>query len=859
MKFCTNCGAQVPDGSKFCTECGQKMEPAVVATPIAPAAPQQPVYAAPQEPVYEAPQQPAYVAPQQPAYEAPQQPAYEAPQQPAYEAPQQPAYEAPQQPAYEAPQQPAYEAPRQPAYEAPQQPAYEAPQPKYYGNANQSAPNASAGKEKKPLNKKLLVFGGIGVLLILVIILLVSCIGGGNADDPNLGVYNATSCVAVGMELGADGEWIELKAKGKVDMLLLGSEYSGKWKLDGENFVLTQAGTDYSGTLKNGVLTLDFAGMVYTFVKEGVTPPPAETTAPTVAANVGYWTLLRMDSEDPSQAASEEDVAMLKSLGLEMYVDMKEDGTGTIMLDDLVAFTWADGKLTANGESLDYTIENDHLLIAQDGITMVFARGEAPNPGATVTEPVTVTDPASTSPYSWWDGEWYGWWVVYSAHGEFEELEDSYWDAYANIQVNDDDTGYLELWDSDCEAGEIIAWADVSFGSGLSEIGCMISENGYFYDNALGHADWIADPPASEARFFEDMICIDGTYEDPSNEDNYYDYYVFLRPWGMYWEDVRNADTSECLYDEMMPAYYDDWYLPLINRGVTAMPDSYADGLAMAAGASSAGSAVDADASGVIGDYTVSFVGAEQITDYEGNPALRVYYDFTNNSSETTTALGDLGIEFRQDGYELISTFANDSFEIPEYGNEYRYIRPGVTIRCAAEYIIKEDGGDVEIRMYDYWNESTSVTVSYDLQNLPGRPAKDLQIVPVSDPQWIAEWPSEGTYSDDYYVSIASTELTSDDSGNDLLRVYFNFTNNSSEAISPWYALYIQLYQDGIALDTGFAEVSVEEDDNYYADVEPGASILASVCYELSSSSPVEVEISELWTNSGIGAVIELH
>ena len=26
--FCTNCGAQVPDGQKFCTNCGVKLQPA---------------------------------------------------------------------------------------------------------------------------------------------------------------------------------------------------------------------------------------------------------------------------------------------------------------------------------------------------------------------------------------------------------------------------------------------------------------------------------------------------------------------------------------------------------------------------------------------------------------------------------------------------------------------------------------------------------------------------------------------------------------------------------------------------------------------------------------------------------------
>ena len=30
MKYCTNCGAQIPDESKFCTDCGQKVEQAAM-------------------------------------------------------------------------------------------------------------------------------------------------------------------------------------------------------------------------------------------------------------------------------------------------------------------------------------------------------------------------------------------------------------------------------------------------------------------------------------------------------------------------------------------------------------------------------------------------------------------------------------------------------------------------------------------------------------------------------------------------------------------------------------------------------------------------------------------------------------
>ena len=60
---------------------------------------------------------------------------------------------------------------------------------------------------------------------------------------------------------------------------------------------------------------------------------------------------------------------------------------------------------------------------------------------------------------------------------------------------------------------------------------------------------------------------------DPDNSGDSFDYEIYLRPWGTEWEDVRSADISEMPYDDMMPAYYDSWYLPLIKDGVTEAPD----------------------------------------------------------------------------------------------------------------------------------------------------------------------------------------------------------------------------------------------------------------------------------------------
>ena len=61
------------------------------------------------------------------------------------------------------------------------------------------------------------------------------------------------------------------------------------------------------------------------------------------------------------------------------------------------------------------------------------------------------------------------------------------------------------------------------------------------------------------------MLIFPVDYVDPENEENGAYIYFVLRPWGMDWEDVRNADTADMLYADMMPVEYEDWYLPQIR------------------------------------------------------------------------------------------------------------------------------------------------------------------------------------------------------------------------------------------------------------------------------------------------------
>ncbi len=383
MKFCTNCGAQIPDGSKFCTECGQRIEQAEPAAQAskseAPAAVHvygQPVNHRFSEPVIPEAEQGVvhtYGAPVSHNFTPPVQAdsalsgsygvASAVPEQP------EPA-RAPEPVAAPAP------APAQPAAETA---AYTPPV------AVEEKKTKEPRQKKQKSGKKKSRLGLIIGIVVAVALLLTMFGGGGDSDDPNLGMYNAVSCSYGGFEMSAAGEWLELKSGGKLKMNLMGEEYSGKWELDGENLTVTQAGDTYYGTLSNGTVVLDLSGVIYTYEKEAAAVPdtskeseaPEDTTAPAPAASeIGYWTLKYSEGNE-DMAMDEDTVAMLAEMGVVMYVDLKEDGTGTFMLDDVMPITWGDGKLVADdGSEVSYTLENGELIVDIEGALMHFVPGE---------------------------------------------------------------------------------------------------------------------------------------------------------------------------------------------------------------------------------------------------------------------------------------------------------------------------------------------------------------------------------------------------------------------------------------------------------------------------------------------------
>ena len=181
--------------------------------------------------------------------------------------------------------------------------------------------------------------------------------------------------------------------------------------------------------------------------------------------------------------------------------------------------------------------------------------------GTDQTDDGGLSTPAETGDalLDWWNGEWYGWWKMSGCCGSYESMEGNWWDVCGNIDIGTDYTGTITLWDEDYTRSDPMASVQVSLNeAGTGTYGTVMSEGGWFTNVPLEHADWIVDPGLLD---YDDMIWIDGDYE---NGDDEFHYDIYLRPWGRYWDDMDESGY---------PYRYTDWYLPLIDAG-KSMPDT---------------------------------------------------------------------------------------------------------------------------------------------------------------------------------------------------------------------------------------------------------------------------------------------
>ncbi|MGM9523657.1 MAG: hypothetical protein ACI3VU_04515 [Faecousia sp.] len=228
------------------------------------------------------------------------------------------------------------------------------------------------------------------------------------------------------------------------------------------------------------------------------------------------------------------------------YIEFRADGTGEIgIMGEIEEFTWEGTVMTDSiGDVLTYTYDGTEVSFEVEGTAMTFSKDAPAAKGELET---------------YWDGDWYGWWMMENCTGYYADLEGYWWDLCAEIDIDESGAGTISLWDEDYTRDNLLGLVSIYIdtASGADAHGSLVSVSGSFEIGDIGEGDWNASPADAG---YDDCLMFTGKVQD--GEDSY-EYTIVLRPWGTLWDDVE---------EDFLPYYYDDWYLPLIEENAE-MPD----------------------------------------------------------------------------------------------------------------------------------------------------------------------------------------------------------------------------------------------------------------------------------------------
>ncbi len=154
-----------------------------------------------------------------------------------------------------------------------------------------------------------------------------------------------------------------------------------------------------------------------------------------------------------------------------------------------------------------------------------------------------------------WAQDWYGWWKICDASGTWRPYDNMWFDCFFHIDLGQDGKGSLLFWDEDSSPEEPIGRMDVQ----LDEKYRLHASHGNLLNLPIEPADWILDPQSGP---YPQFLELEIPYVE---EEGSFCMLLCLRPWGTLWDDVAQQEP------ELLPYYYEDWYLPLVQAG-DAMP-----------------------------------------------------------------------------------------------------------------------------------------------------------------------------------------------------------------------------------------------------------------------------------------------
>lgn len=216
------------------------------------------------------------------------------------------------------------------------------------------------------------------------------------------------------------------------------------------------------------------------------------------------------------------------------------------------------------------------------------------------------------------------------------------------------------------------------------------------------------------------------------------------------------------------------------------------------------------------------------IGNYDGSTLLVVELDVTNNSdSNLPASIVQMYAVGTLDGKTLSEAYLSSD---NPYAIDFSVnIAPGSTGTAQLVFDLPSTEGTVDIVMNvdntDYSDTVEVLNESIDLADVEA-------IVSESD----------------FDIEVTDVIITDDGEGKDLAVLFVTFTNNSDEATSFGSAIDLELFQNDIALKSGYLPYNHPASDsdlqsNSYTDIKKGASLELMTVFELNDAkSPIEIK-----------------
>ena len=254
---------------------------------------------------------------------------------------------------------------------------------------------------------------------------------------------------------------------------------------------------------------------------------------------------------------------------------------------------------------------------------------------------------------------------------------------------------------------------------------------------------------------------------------------------------------------------------------------------------------------GLGGQYHVTILGAEKTVDGGGHDALRLWFDFTNNSEQITSPFAQLYCDAIQDQTRLEATEALKG--VPEDDYFLLDAAPGKLLRCTALFSYHPEGGVIGFRIGNWTGDG--LLFYADPANLSGPPEEEFRFQPdPAMPEYMRELPA----SDDS-AQILAAERFSDENGKDALLITLQFTNQTGKAVSFDDLYFFEVLQDGIALfPAEAAPAGAGGYGNGAEQVRAGETVSFVRAFYLRSDSPVAALFTGNFSQDYFGKMIEL-